>query len=692
VTLVEGSSFCICEAGGDIRPGGSQGLFFQDTRLLDTFELGLEGEVLEPLTLLPGEPWSTTFLCRVRPRRGQSQSTLLVRRDRFVGKGMREDLTVTNLSNSAARVRVLMNFDADFADLFQVKEGHVPGRPLVHRAGGTGEVQLVRAYPGGHRRGVAVRWAGAVAQGTGLGIDLTLAPRGRAVGVIEVLPLIEGELIPPMYPTDRPLEQTAPVQLSRAWQRSTATIDTDDATLSRTLRRSKSDLGGLRITDPERPGAAVLAAGAPWFMALFGRDSLLSSYMALALDPDLALATVRTLARLQGARFDAASEEEPGRILHEVRFGAEPSLALGGRNVYYGTADATPLFVVLLGELQRWGLPDAALQNLVPHADRALDWITRHGDGDGDLFVQYRRTTDRGLVNQGWKDSWDGVTFADGRIATPPVALCEVQGYAYAAFRARAEIAAALNDEPTRRTCTERAERLRAAFNERFWLAENGWYALALDGDSRPVDSLASNMGHCLWSGIVEDDKAPAVVEHLLSESMFSGWGVRTLATSMAAYNPMSYHNGSIWPHDNALIVEGLMRYGFVSEAQRVALAVLEAATAFDGRLPELFCGFDRAEFPSPVPFPTSCSPQAWASAAPIHLLRSLLRLDPDVPAGTVRLAPALPAGFPALHIANLRLGDAVVDLHAEGRAAELAGLPDGLRRVPNAGPHDDLR
>ncbi|HTE72881.1 MAG TPA: amylo-alpha-1,6-glucosidase, partial [Actinomycetes bacterium] len=360
------------------------------------------------------------------------------------------------------------------------------------------------------------------------------------------------------------------------------------------------------------------------------------------------------------------------------------------------TADATALFVVLLGELSRWGLARDEVEKLLPHAERALTWLVERGDRDGDGFVEDQRATDRGLANQGWKDSWDGVTFADGTVASGPIALCEVQGYTYAAYLARAHFAWEAGDEDARLEWAERAASLKQAFNDRFWLPDRGYFALALDGAKRPVDSLASNMGHCLWSGIVDEDKAPAVAERLLSPEMFSGWGVRTLATDMGAYNPLSYHNGSIWPHDNALVAAGLMRYGFVEESRRVATGVLDAAAAFGGRLPELFCGFGRDTYERPVPFPTSCSPQAWASATPVQLLRTLLRWDPWVPHGTAWLAPALPERYADLTLTNLPLAGSRLSVRVQGgRLAGVDGLPDGLEIRNEARPatsavHDD--
>lgn len=453
-----------------------------------------------------------------------------------------------------------------------------------------------------------------------------------------------------------------------------------DAGFAGVLRRTEADLGALRIAEQSAPDHMAVAAGAPWFMTLFGRDSLLTAWMALPLDPTLALGTLQTLAGRQGVRVVDRTEEEPGRILHEVRVGMRATQALGGADTYYGSIDATPLFVMLLGEAYRWGLPAAELDRLLPAADRAIAWIEEFGDRDGDGYVEYQRRSPMGLVNQGWKDSFDGVTFADGRIADPPIALAEVQGYVYAAYRARADIARWAGDADLARRCAERASRLRAAFNRDFWLPELGGFALALDRDKRPVDSCASNLGHCLWTGIVDEGKAVAVGERLLDANMFSGWGVRTLAQTMAAYNPISYHNGSVWPHDNAIIAAGLMRYGQVQPAQQIAAGLLAAATSFAGRLPELFCGFPRPEFAAPVAYPTSCSPQAWAAASPVLLLRTLLRFDPEVPDGRVWLAPELPEELGELSIEHLPLGGHHLDIAVAGGAVEVHGLPESLQ------------
>ncbi len=402
--------------------------------------------------------------------------------------------------------------------------------------------------------------------------------------------------------------------------------------------------------------------------------------MALPLDVGLSLGTLQTLAELQGRRVDPLTEEEPGRIVHELRLGADSDQVLGGSH-YYGTVDATPLFVMLLAECWRRGAGEPDVTALLPAANAATAWLDQYGDRDGDGFVEYQRATDRGLINQGWKDSFDGVNDATGRLATAPVALCEVQGYAYAAWLARAELADAFNDPATADRCRRRAEELRARFAESFWLPDRGCYAVALDRRKQPVDAVTSNAAHCLWSDIATDEHAARLVARLSEEDMNSGFGSRTLSSAMGAYNPMSYHNGSVWPHDTAIAVAGLLRYahvpGAIELAQRLATGLLDAAAAFGGRLPELFCGFARTEFGTPIPYPTSCSPQAWASTAPLLLVRAFLGLEPDVPRRRLAVRSHLPERWGRLTLADLRLGGVTVQVSATGSDAKVSGLPD---------------
>jgi len=679
VTLVEGLTFCICEPTGDIRPGAEQGLFFRDTRFLSRFELTVESFLLDPLAALSPAPYAGIFVTRRPPRAGIGDSTLLVVRNRYVGNGMREDITVRNLGTETAGVGLILEVEADFAGLFEVKEGRVRSREgFTHSTGGS---TVTMGYDkGSDGRGVNVCGdAEANATGNQITWQLVVAPRSDATVSVQVVPVLNGVEIPPRYRPGQPIETSQPATRHAAWRQTAPSVSTPEERLSSLLATSAEDLGALRIFDPDHPERVVVAAGVPWFMTLFGRDSLLTSWMLLPVDPSVALGTLQTLAQLQGSRIDPLTEEEPGRILHEVRSGLDAEMTLGGSNVYYGSIDATPLFVMLLGELRRWGLATSDVDALLPHADRALEWIQRYGDRDEDGFVEYQRATDRGLINQGWKDSFDGISFATGGLPEPPIALAEVQGYVYAAFLARAHFARESGDPDVSRYWSDRATTLKRRFNEAFWLADRGYFAVALDAQKRPVDSMASNMGHCLWTGIVDEDKAASVAHHLLSPAMFTGFGVRTLGTTMAAYNPMSYHNGSVWPHDNAIVASGLMRYGFVAEAQRIALALLDVSEQLGSRLPELFCGFDRDEFPAPIGYPTACSPQAWSAAAPLYLLRTLLRFDPWVPFGRVWCDPAVPESLLPLRIDGLHLAGAKVTIDISSDGWHVDGLPEGI-------------
>ncbi len=683
VTLVEGSTFCISGPEGDIEVGMTQGLFFRDTRFLSSLELRLNGLSLQTLSSLVRDPFSATFVARARPRPGRADSTLVAFRTRYVGRGMREDIVVRNFGPEPAACLVELAVDVDFADLFEVKEGRVElsGERTLQTLDNTLVFGCNRT--GATQRGSLLSCSGlSVVEHHLLGAEVVIAPQGSWTGCVELAPVIDDVRVEPLYRCGRPVARAAPTERLQRWRRQVPTLSSSHPGLEAVVSRSQADLGALRIFDPEFPERAVVAAGAPWFMTLFGRDSLLTSWMTMLIDPDLALGVVQTLARFQGEQVDPETEEEPGRILHEMRFGSAASLSLSGGHVYYGTADATPLFVMLLGELRRWGLAAEQVDRLLPHVDRAMDWIADYGDADGDGFVEYEQASGRGLRNQGWKDSWDGVRDARGELGKGPIALCEVQGYTYAAYVARAHFAHEAGEEAVAADYRARAAELKEAFNRQFWIEDQQWFAMALDGDKRPLDALTSNMGHCLWTGIVDQDKAAAVAGHLVSPAMFTGWGVRTLATTMVGYNPISYHNGSVWPHDSALVAAGLMRYGFVEEAQRVVMGLIDAAMAVGGRLPELFGGLDRSELPVPLGYPASCSPQAWAAASPLLLLRLLLRFDPWLPHGKLWLAPVVPKAIGRLRVGHIPLGGGRVAVEVDGDDVSVEGLPPGVELV----------
>lgn len=405
-------------------------------------------------------------------------------------------------------------------------------------------------------------------------------------------------------------------------------LETDHWSLHRAYESAVTDLRALRMVQED--GHYVLAAGLPWFMALFGRDSIISAIQTKLLGPDLMVGTLHTLARLQAQETDEFREAQPGKIPHEVRVGELASFEQVPHTRYFGTVDATPLFLLLLWEAYQWTGNVEILRRFLPSAEAALRWINVDGDADRDGFVEYQGRTAKGLRNQCWKDSKDSISFADGTLATGPIAVAEVQGYVYDAKRRMASIYRILGQGEKAARLQWEAERLKFLFNQAFWMPAEGYYAVALDGEKRQVDSITSNPGQCLWSGIVDDDKAAAVVERLTSPDMFSGWGVRTLSTEMARYDPVSYHNGSIWPHDNSIVAAGMTRYGFTRQAREVIFALLDAAASFPHhRLPELFCGYPRREHSSPVPYPLANSPQAWSSGAVVFFLEVLLGVTP---------------------------------------------------------------
>jgi glycogen debranching enzyme len=426
-----------------------------------------------------------------------------------------------------------------------------------------------------------------------------------------------------------PLRQSTPDIEARPLEGDIPQLETHHNDLRQAYYQAVADLRSLQIE--YLPGYHILAAGLPWFMTVFGRDSIITAIQIKLLGPNLMVGTLHTLASLQATAVNRFREAEPGKIPHEVRTGELSVLEEVPHCRYYGSVDATPLFLILLWEAYQWTGDQALLQRFLPAAEAALRWIDRYGDLDRDGFVEYKRRTRHGLWNQGWKDSGDAISFAAGPLAEGPIALAEVQGYVYDAKRKMAEIYRTLKELTKARRLERQAQRLKEQFNQAFWMPQQEYYALALDGRKRQVDSIASNAGQCLWSGVVDEEKAPKVVERLMAPDMFNGWGIRTLSAEMTRYNPLSYHNGSVWPHDNSLIIAGMARYGFSKEANQVAMALIDAAAAFaEHRLPELFGGYPRRAYSFPVPYPAANIPQAWACGAIIYSLETLLGVFPS--------------------------------------------------------------
>ncbi len=693
ITLVDGSSFLICDHSGDIGTSGTTGLFMLDTRVLSVWRLTINGRLVEPLSVTTNGPFSATLVGRIDdPTLADAPVTVIQRR--HVGMGMREDLDIRNYGAANRQLRVELTVASDFANLFDVKAGRaVPidrvgvlptedGVVIVHQP-----IERDDDFGGHGPDPVTVESTWISADGAPERVEagsmiweIELAPGEQWHNCVVVGVSTNGNRVEPSYRCGQPVDQAIPVSRLRRWREQITTINTDHRDLQRAVDQATQDLGALRIFDPDHPERVVVAAGAPWFMTLFGRDSLLTSWMALPLDQDLATGVLLELAGAQGQLDDPVTEEQPGRILHEVRFDPASKKMLGGQGRYYGSIDATPLFVGLVAELARWTGASKVVRDLIPSVDRAIAWMEGDGDRNGDGFIEYERRDPRGLENQGWKDSWDGIRHADGTVAVAPIALCEVQGYAYAAYRSRAALARSLGEPDSMSSSfDEKADHLRRRFDERFWLEEQGWFAVGLDRNGEPIASLSSNIGHLLWSGIVLPERARIVAERLVEPSMFSGWGIRTLSSDNRAYNPLSYHCGSVWPHDTAIAAAGLARYHCDDATGVIVEGLLSASAQSGGRLPELFAGFDREDLSTPVPYPASCSPQAWAAAAPLLLVRAMLGLDPDVPSGVVRLRPRVPAGIGRLELRDVPIAGGRVTVSVDGSDIVVTGLPDGL-------------
>jgi glycogen debranching enzyme len=656
ISILDGSTFLVSDKRGDIDAGPDQphGLFYRDTRILSRWVLSLEGRPLQVLSTDDIDYFSAQFFLYPPTGTIYKNPELSVIRRRTVGDGIHEDVLVLNHSVGTAEVGLTVAADSDFADLFEVKDA-LKKKGELYREVRDGSLVL------GYRREDFVRETSitssekATVDDRGLSFSIRISPHGEWQTCLDVLPSAgtsprtkhgHGSIHKPLPNMKLSLEEwiaEAP-ELESSWDK-----------LGHIYWRSLVDLAALRFYPDILPEASVPAAGLPWFMALFGRDSVITSYQSLPFTPELAETTLRVLAARQGQQVDDFRDEEPGKILHELRVGELTHFGERPHSPYYGTADATPLWLVLLDETERWTGNAELVRELEPNARAALAWIDEYGDLDDDGYVEYqRRNEETGLENMCWKDSWNSILFADGSNSKLPRATCEIQGYVYDAKRRCARLAREFWDDPDFADSLDRqADELKTRFNRDFWLSDRGYFALALDGDKRQVDSLTSNVGHLLWSGIVDDDKTAAVRGHLMSERMFSGWGVRTMAEGMEGYNPIEYHNGTVWPHDNSFIVAGLRRYGFAEDAARITYALLEAATYFDWRLPEVFAGYARSLTQFPVEYPTASSPQAWATGTPLLLLRAILGLDPD--RDRLQSAPLLPPEITHLSLRRIR-------------------------------------
>lgn len=611
VNIVSPGAYVVSDGAGDIGLFEGQGLFYRDVRHLSKFVIRVDGRLPDPVER---RVWSTRMEALVVAAGG-----LRLLRRRTLGAGMEEEILLHNTTEEAVDARVDLECEANFEDIFEVR-GH-------RRSSERGEVRrkvenggLRFSYRrGDFRRGTVVRVAGE-------GIEPALEPGTVSVRVrvgagesrtLRVSVSLEedgsevswGEWDATLY-AEPPILETEWVELRKAW------------------RQSLEDLRTLAFDVGD--GMLVPAAGAPWYMALFGRDALVTAYQTMILGVEPAKNTLRALARHQAETDDGFRDAEPGKIPHEIRHGELAHFGEIPHSPYYGTADATPLFLILLGEVWRWTADVDFAREFENPARRAAAWTLDRMASDERGYVSYETRSEAGLRNHGWKDSDDAILFRGGERAETPISLCEVQGYAYDALSRTAALAEyAWGDEAFAGTLREKATGLKARFDRDFWMEDRGYYALALDGSGHRVDSITSNAGHLLWSGIVSESRARGVADRILGPELFNGWGIRTVASGEGGYDPCSYHNGSIWPHENALIAEGLRRYGFREEANRVAAALMEAVPHFGYRLPEVFAGYLR-EDAAPVGLPQACSPQAWAAGAIPSLVRTITGLNPD--------------------------------------------------------------
>ncbi len=676
IAILEGRTFLYSDAVGDVTTGSIGGLIHADTRFLDQWLLTVDGERLLALRSGTVDHYSAAFFLTNPQMAGLAPNTLGIRRLRFVGDGLHERIEVSNYVEKPVNVELRLAVGTDFADLFEVKDvvrdrsaqivrDHAPdGARLAFRYANEGfdaETVVEVSTPPDRLEGDDFVW------------DLALPPRGEWTCDVHVpLRLGPNEIQPMHRDFGEAFAPEGDDPVSK-WLAQIPRFESDSQLLADVIAKSARDILALRIEVKTPHENIVLpAAGLPWFLTLFGRDTLLTAYQLAAFGPRIARGALIALGTLQGTKMDDFRDEEPGKIPHELRAGELTRLELKPHSPYYGTADATILWLTLLSEYWRWTQDDEFVASLRDNALAALRWIDEHGDRDGDGYVEYATRSSQGLGNQCWRDSWDGIQFADGTIPPLPIATCEIQGYVYDAKQRLAELAdGPLSDPALATRLRAEARALQERFDRDFWIDERGgFYAIGLDGDKRKIDSMTSNIGQLLWTGIVPVERAGAIAGHLMSDALHSGWGVRTLSTDDRGYNPIGYHLGTVWPHDNSIIAMGLARYGFQDEVNRIAMPLLEAA-AFSGyRLPEAFSGYERSVGRFPIPYPTACSPQAWATGTPVALVRAMLGLD--AVDGALVLDPHLPEAIGRVFIGGLPAFGKRWDIEAIGTSGDI--------------------
>ncbi len=674
----------VCEPDARMSRQYGQGYFVADTRLASGYRLRLEGGTPTLLNSSAVRSHSARFEFTNPLLETASGAipggTLHLRLDRVVSHGIHEDYDLTNVGRSAVEIVLEVSVESDFADLFDVKSQRLPRRGTIQTVWDERKHRLTTRYRNGEfRRALRLQLEDAGSQpefaNGGLSFRIVLEPGSSWHSCLFWMPELDGHRAQAPLRVCHSLLEGKPARerSRRDWLEQATSFSTDDAGVNAVVAQAIDDLSGLRMHRYDEAAAYgtgdgsrwVPVAGVPWFVALFGRDSLIVSLQTLALSPHLALGSLRALAAFQGDGYDDEHDMQPGKILHELRHGELASLHLIPHTPYYGTHDATTLFVWAAARSWRWHGDRDGLDAIRPHVERALAWIDTDGDIDADGLQEYRtRAREGGYYNQGWKDSGEAIVDAGGQLAELPIALCEHQGYVVAAKRAWAQtLEQAYGEKRAAGRLRSQADQLAELIETRFWWEDEGSYYLGLDGRKQPIESVASNPGHLLWAQAIEPERAQQVCERLLAEDMWSGWGIRTLSDRHPAYNPFSYQCGSVWPHDNAIIAAGMRNYQLDEQAARVARAIFDAAACFQSRrLPELFAGVPLDTGGFPLQYLGANVPQAWAAGAVIQLLDTLLGLEPDAAHQALRLHPALPHWLPTITLENLQVGETTTD------------------------------
>ena len=697
ITINRDDRVLVTDADGTIRDTEDEGFFARDTRFVSGYELLLNGQ--RPLLLNSSavRHFSARYEYTNPPLLDSvgaiQREQISLRLDRTVDGGIHEDYDLVNYGRRPVALTLEIRVDSDFADVFEVKQRALVRRGTINSRWHPARGELRTGYENSaFRRELLVkveRASGPAQFANGrLSFDVTLPPKDVWHACVKWLPLTTSQRRPRTLGCNALVEQRAGFDEPHL---PAVDVRTPNTIVRTAWRQAVLDMEALRLEDPHaEPGIFVPAAGIPWFVTLFGRDALLVGMLGITGYPELAAGALRRLAALQATGDDPERDMEPGKILHEIRHGELAQLGLLPHSPYYGTHDATSLFLICLSYLFHWTGDRSLVERYLPNAEAALNWIDRWGDLDGDGFQEYRTRSSQGYYNQGWKDAGDAIPHADGTLAPLPLALCELQGYAYDAKLRTAELYETLGEPELAAPLRQAARELYERFNEAFWWESRGCYYLGLDGQKQPIESVASNMGHLLQSGIVPVERAGRVVERLMADDMWSGWGIRTLSSDHAAYNPFSYHTGSVWPHDNAISCGGMRRYGYGAEAARVAQAMFEAAGCFQAtRLPELFAGLPRDAGGFPVQYLGANVPQAWAAAAIFRFVAVLAGLDARTDRDGRRLYvdPLLPAWLPELTIRNLRLGNGAVALRLWDGRAEVLDNSSGFDIAHRAAP-----